>query len=141
MIFIWGSMSLQDQVQLSVILFNRPSELTKSIGWTFCFMVTFKRKRANECLCPARMFKPLRVCINTCNSQTEWNSWQTHRQHWLLDHYSNVNRGSPFTLITYTLRRDSSLHCLSSSQAAIQLYIDSSTLVEMKIFTGVSCYF
>ena len=41
----------------------------------------------------------------------------------------------------YTLRKDSSLHCLSSSQAAIQLYIDSSTLVEMKIHTGVSCYF
>ena len=41
----------------------------------------------------------------------------------------------------FTLRRDSSLHCLSSSQAAIQLYIDSSTLVEMKIYTGVSCYF
>ena len=41
----------------------------------------------------------------------------------------------------YTLRRDSSLNCVSSSKAEIQLYKDSSTLVEMKIYSGVSCYF
>ncbi len=41
----------------------------------------------------------------------------------------------------YTLRRDSSLHCISSAQAVIQLYKDSSRLPEMKIYSGVSCYF
>ena len=40
-----------------------------------------------------------------------------------------------------TLRRDSSLSCLSSSKAEIQLYKDSWMLVEMKIYSWVSCYF
>ncbi len=41
----------------------------------------------------------------------------------------------------YTLRRDSSLHCISSSKHAIQLYKYSSKLIEMNIYSGVSCFF
>ncbi len=41
----------------------------------------------------------------------------------------------------HTLRRDSPLHCRSSSQAAIHLYNNSSKLTEMKIYNGVSCSF
>ena len=41
----------------------------------------------------------------------------------------------------HTLRRDSSLHCISSAQAVIQLYKDGSRLTEMKIYSGVSYYF
>ncbi len=40
-----------------------------------------------------------------------------------------------------TLRRNSSLHCLSSSKHAIQLYKDSLMHTQMKIYSGVSCFF
>ncbi len=40
-----------------------------------------------------------------------------------------------------TLRRNSSLNCISSSKQAIQPYKDSSRLAEMKIYSGVSCFF
>ncbi len=40
-----------------------------------------------------------------------------------------------------TLRRNSSLHCVSSSKPAIRLYKDRSTLTEMKIYSVVNCFF
>ncbi len=41
----------------------------------------------------------------------------------------------------YTLRRNSSLYCISTSKPTIQLYKDSSTLFEMKMYSWVSCFF
>ncbi len=41
----------------------------------------------------------------------------------------------------YTLRTNSSLHCISSSKPAIQLYRDSSTVTEMKIYSGLGYLF
>ena len=59
-----------------------------------------------------------------------------------LSYLRHCDRSKPkLHLIVYTLRRDSSLHCISTSKAAIQLYIDSTKLIEMKIYSGVSCYF
>ncbi len=43
--------------------------------------------------------------------------------------------------LLYTLRRISSFHCISSSMPAIQLCKDSSTLTEMKIYSGMSWIF
>ena len=48
----------------------------------------------------------------------------------------------PWLNNTHTLRRTSSLHSISSSKPSIQLYKDSSKLIEMKIlYSGVSCFF
>ncbi len=41
----------------------------------------------------------------------------------------------------YTLRRNSSLHCISSSKQAIQLQNDSSTVTEMKIYSWMGYLF
>ncbi len=41
----------------------------------------------------------------------------------------------------YTLKRNSSLHRISSYKHAIQLYKDSSTLTQMMIYSEVSCFF
>ncbi len=41
----------------------------------------------------------------------------------------------------YTLRRNGSLHCLSSSKPVIQLRNNSSTVTEMKICSGVGYLF
>ncbi len=57
--------------------------------------------------------------------------------------YQKLSIVEPFRnyCLTYTLRRDSSLHCIPSSQAIIQLYKDSSKVTEMKIYSGMSCLF
>ena len=41
----------------------------------------------------------------------------------------------------HTLRTNSSLHCISSSKPAIQLYRDSSTVTELKIYSGLGYLF
>ena len=41
----------------------------------------------------------------------------------------------------YTLRRNSSLHCISSSKPSIQLHNNSSTVTEMKIYSGMGYLF
>ena len=64
-----------------------------------------------------------------------------HKSHQLLQYYFGSSWFQSSSIFLYTIRRDSSLHCKSSSKAAIQLYKDSSTLVERKIYSGVSCFF
>ncbi len=44
-------------------------------------------------------------------------------------------------LQSYTLRRNSSIHCISSSKPSIQLHNNSSTVTEMKIYSGVGYLF
>ena len=56
---------LQGPLQLSPILFNRPSELSKTIGWTFHSMGTFQKIYH----CPTSIFKGPRGYSTPGNSQ------------------------------------------------------------------------